>query len=545
MKAAVIVLGMLVVVASGAAAARADCEAPFEVGAAPVDLHLRMSRAVWDDLRFAELEGEGCEAQYPYREVEFRCGEEEEWIAIAVRHKRGDQRGLDTDQKPPLKLDFNRVVMGQRWPAALGELGFRRLSLNNGQPDNPGGVLSALLTEYVAWQVMHAEVPTAGRAAHARLTVHVTDDEAVEYHGLYILVEDVDRTAIRSRYGADEGALYKTTTGSCRDEVVFDDGSPNAAADAVAAWSALDPADFAGSWAERTEEAVDLEELLRHEALRDVLGNAADTVLGQNYSNYYAFDQRSGRRHYLPWDLDDAFRPYPQSAPPDAPLEPSCSPIGALTRCVPEVRQRYLEIACQLANGTLAEERLLAAFESLDAALRPVAMEEDELVWPEDDPFDPEVEGTYAWMLDELESWIPARIQFVRAAITAEGVDCPDGCPEGASEPCQYLRCAGERRCQDGRWTTCLVDGELEEPDNLLDDDCDGAVDEGGAAGEADAGPDDEGATGDGTGSCGCRTGRSQGGVALFLVALWCWRRGRRRRVATIPPPRPTRSNIW
>jgi hypothetical protein len=543
MRVAVIVLGL--VVAGAPAAARADCEAPFEVGAAPVELHLRMSRAVWDDLRFAELEGEGCEAQYPYREVEFRCGEEEPWIAIAVRHKRGDQRGLDTDQKPPLKLDFNRVVAGQRWPAALGELGFRRLSLNNGQPDNPGGVLSALLTEYVAWQVMHAEVPTAGRAAHARLTVHFTDDDAVEYHGLYILIEDVDRTAVRSRYGADEGALYKTTTGSCRDEVVFDDGAPNAAAEAVAAWSALDPGDFAGSWAERTEEAIDLEELLRHEALRDVLGNAADTVLGQNYSNYYAFDQRSGRRHYLPWDLDDAFRPYPQSAPADAPLEPSCSPIGALTRCVPEVRQRYLEIACQLANGTLAEERLLATFDSLDAALRPVAMEEDELVWPDDDPFDPEVEGTWAWQLEDLDTWIPARIQFVRAAITAEGMDCPDGCPEGASEPCQYLRCAGERRCQDGRWTTCLVDGELEEPDNFLDDDCDGAVDEGGAGGEADAGTGDEEPTGDGTGSCGCRTGRSQGGAMLFLVALWWWRRGRRRRVATIPPPRPTGSNFW
>jgi hypothetical protein len=197
---------------------------------------------------------------------------------------------------------------------------------------------------------------------------------------------------------------------------------------------------------------------------------------------------------------------------------------------VPEVRRRYLEIACQLANGTLAEERLLAAFASLDDAVRPVAMEEDALVWPEDDPFDPAVEGTYAWQLAELESWIPARIQFVRGAIAAEGVDCPDSCADGASEPCQYLACAGERRCQAGRWTTCVVDGELEEPDNFLDDDCDGAVDEG-EVGDADAGPGDGDAPGDGTGSCGCRTGRSDGGVALLLAALWwCRRRARGRR---------------
>lgn len=528
-RGAAIVLGALLVV--GPEAARADCERPFEPGGAPVDLQLRMSRAVWDELRFAALEGEGCAAQYPYHEVEFRCGEEEPWIAIAARHKRGDQRGLDTDQKPPLKLDFNRIVMGQRWPAALGARGFRRLSLNNGQPDNPGATLSALLTEHVAWQVMHAEVPGASRSAHARLTIHFTDDGASEYHGLYILIEDIDRTAVAWRFGADQGALYKTTTGSCRDEVVFDDGPPNAAADRFAAWSALDPADFAGTWAARTDEAIDLEELLRQEALRDLLANGADTVLGQNYSNYFALDVRAGRRHYLPWDLDDAFRPYPQSVEPDAPLEASCSPIGQLTRCTPELKQRYLEIACQLANGSLAPDRLTAAFVQLDQAVRPMVMEEDALVWPDDDPLDPVVEGTYAWQLERLASWIPDRIGFARGAITAAGFECPDGCEDGASEPCSYLRCPGERRCEAGRWTTCLVDGALEEPGNFIDDDCDGEVDEGGTP-AADAGPgdDDEEEPGNSTGGCGCRAGGARGGAPVVLsLALWWWRPRRAR----------------
>src|SRR5688572_11845491 len=109
--------------AAGAPPSEADCAAPFSQPDQPLELHLRLSRAVWDDLRFAALEGEGCAAQYPYHEVEFRCGAEEPWIAIGVRHKRGDQRGLDTDQKPPIKLDFNRVLAGQRWPAALGDAG--------------------------------------------------------------------------------------------------------------------------------------------------------------------------------------------------------------------------------------------------------------------------------------------------------------------------------------------------------------------------------------------------------------------------------------
>jgi hypothetical protein len=515
---------MAVALVVGDAAAAADCVKPFDVADGPLALHLRLSRAVWDQLRFAELEGEGCAAQYPYFEAEFRCGEDEPWIAIGVRHKRGDQRGLDTDQKPPLKLDFNRVVTGQRWPTSLGADGFRKLSLNNGQPDNPGGVMSALLTEHYAWQLMHAEVPTGSRSNYARLTVHFTDDDAVEYHGLYILIEDADRTLVGSRFGADEGTMYKTTTGSCRDQVVFDDGAPNPAADGFAAWSALDPADFAGTWAARTDEAIDLEELLRQEALRDVLGNAADTVLGQNYSNYFALDLRSGRRHYLPWDLDDAFRPFPQSAPADAPLEPSCSPIGELTRCAPEIRERYLEIACQLTNGTLAEERLLAGFAALDELVRPIAMEEEALVWPDDDPFDPAIEGSYAWQLEHLQEWVPARIAFARGAITAAGFECPDGCTDGDSEPCGYLQCAGERRCEAGRWSTCLVDGDLEVTDNHLDDDCDGEVDEGAALPGADGGPED-GEMGTTSGGCGCRA--SGGGASPFLaiVMILLWRR--------------------
>ena len=41
--------------------------------------------------------------------------------------------------------------------------------------------------------------------------------------------------------------------------------------------------------------------------------------------------------------------------------------------------------------------------------------DEDGPVWPDDDPLDPEVEGTYAWQVAELESWIPARIEFARS----------------------------------------------------------------------------------------------------------------------------------
>ncbi len=520
------------------APAIADCEDPFADPDDVLSFHLRISRADWSSLRFTDPIGTGCDAQYPYFEVGFWCGDDEPEITVGARRKRGDQRGFDTEQKPPIKLDFNRYVAGQRWPAARGDLGFRKLTLNNGQEDNPGGVLSALLTEHLAWRLMRAEVPTASGVAYARLYVHFTDDDAVEYHGLYILIEDIDRTAIRARFGEDQGRLLKTTTGSCRDQVVFEDPDANQAADGFAAWLAADPGgDYDGGWTGETGRAMYLEEMLRQEALRDVLANGADTLLGKNYSNYFSFDPVSGKRHYLPWDLDDAFRPYPQDVVYDFPLEASCSPVGAGTRCQSEIGQRYLEIACQLTNGTLAEERLLADLEWLDALLRPIIAEEVDLVWPDLDPLDPDTAGTYASEYLRLRDWIAQRIPDVRGQITAAGVDCPDGCDDGAVESCDYLSCVGERRCQDGRWTTCLVDPDSEIPGNQIDDDCDGEIDENDPQpGQPDAGPSGGDGGGDppatdapGNLTSGCSAaGGSRWPLLVLLAPFWWGRRGRR-----------------
>ena len=471
--------------------------------------HIRFTRADWDAIRDSNLVGQGCDAQYPYFTVEFRCGDEP-WISIGARRKRGDQRGKDTDEKPPLKLDFNRVVVGQRWPAAHGNLGLRRLSMNNGQEDNPGGILSALLTEHFAWRLMAAEVPRSSRVAYARLNVHFPNEDH-EYHGIYIVIEDIDRTAIRRRFGVDEGRLLKTTTGSCRDQVVFDDDAPNPSAQAFDEWLALDPSDFTGTWIDRTDSALDLEELIRAEALRDVLANGADTVLGGNFSNYLSFDSvdaARSRRHYLPWDLDDAFRPVPQSVPATTQLESNCSSVGNQTRCDDEVGQRYLEVACQLTNGTLHQDKLLAELAALDALVRPIVADEIALVWGADDPLDADENGTYASEYNRMQTWIPERIASVRGQIEAAGVSCPKGCTDGESEPCFFADCPGVRSCAAARWTMCQVDPDTEIPKNNLDDDCDGDIDENDPGSDPDGGPGSDPDDPSDSGGCGCSSSR-------------------------------------
>ena len=55
------------------------------------------------------------------------------------------------------------------------------------------------------------------------------------------------------------------------------------------------------------------------------------------------------------------------------------------------------------------------------------------------------------------ERWIPQRVAFVRQEINRLGVQCAEGCPNGATDTCTYLGCASQRRCQNGRWSACLA----------------------------------------------------------------------------------------
>jgi hypothetical protein len=512
--------------------ATADCADPFRDPDDILDFHLRTTTEVWNAFQASETTS-SCDDQYPYFPAGFRCGDAEPYIGIEFRRKRDRS---ETRWKLPIKLDFNRTVAEQRWPAARGELGFRKLSLNSGQADDAGraagqspagnpGTLSALLTEHLAWRLMRQEIPEASGVAYARLTVHITDGAADAgggsggerslYQGLYILIEDIDRTSVRARFADDRGLLVKTTDLNCLDEVVFDDGPPNAAADRYAAWLADDPASFPGGWYARTDAAMHLDPLLRQEALRELLANTGDTVLG-NRNNYFALDLPGDRRLYLPWDLDDMFRPFPQVRAPDTALfrncpgEAVCAPrrIGFRIRDDAEIRPRYLEILCELANGVGHEDKLVAELRATDALIRPLIAAEVDPVWAPRgrDPLDAGAMGTYAAEVERMKTWIPARIQAVRRMVEAEGVPCPAACEDGATATCEHLGRASRRVCTGGRWGAC------EDPRPM-----------GGAGGAAGAGGGDGGGAGDGGSDAGGppapATTRKQGGCSCTVAA--------------------------
>src|SRR5687767_11084574 len=122
-------VGALVV---GLGSARADCRDPFGKPNELLDFHIKIKRADWNALlasRVPSTDGNrgACDAKYPEFKAEFRCGSADPWLQIALRKKRGEERGVEAPLKPPMKIDFNEDFMGmvpaakgQRWPANFG-----------------------------------------------------------------------------------------------------------------------------------------------------------------------------------------------------------------------------------------------------------------------------------------------------------------------------------------------------------------------------------------------------------------------------------------
>ena len=516
--------------------AQADCNDPFGKPGELLDFHLKMSQADWNALlanKVGNTDGNpaACDDKYTEFKSEFRCGSDGPWLKVAVRKKRGEERGAEAPAKPPLKIDINEDFMGtvpeakgQNWPASQGKLGFRKLTLNNGQGNKPAGrrlMLPLLMTEHVAMRLLKREVPSSPGTAYAKVTLHTESKPEGQHIGVYVLLEDIDRGALRRRWGQDNGRLIKGSKDSCPVEVQFDDGPPNPAKAAFDAWIAT-PA--GANPIEAASKAIDLDAFLRQEAIREILVNGDDAIATSQTSsgeglNFYYFDPKQGPRQYIPWDVDLTFGQQNENC---APSNLKCAPtdkigrwcaatqsrVGKATVCQTEIRKRYLEIMCQMTNGSLSASEILKVWEEAYNTVKATVPLEKDLVWGGMDPSSPAIDKSFGAEYVRLKSWIPARIASVQ-----QQINCAPGCPAGKTEACTYLSCAGERRCEGGLWTpcqpvaACMPGGTPPSPADG------GAPGAGGASGGSDAGASPQGgASGGGSGgAAGTGSGGSGG----------------------------------
>ena len=548
--------------------AAADCNDPFAKPEEVLDFHIQMARADWTKLlasRIVSADGmapdsPACLEAFPKFQAKFRCGDAGPWLDVGLRKKKGEERGVEAFEKPPMKIDFNEDFMGavpaakgQRWPLSLGELGYRKLTLNSGQSNKFSGmiaVLPVLQAEHVALRMLAKEIPLSPKTAYAKVTMHFEDKPAGEYHGVYILIEDIDRTALRRRGLAGTGRLEKVSSPNCSPEVDFDDGPPNAKS-AYDAFIAKDPSSFPGTWAAEAEKGIDLDTVLRQEASREIIVNGNDTIFTAPYvlgygTNWSAHDPREGLRQYIPWDLDLAFgqqaagcQPTPLQCPATVPLMTWCtgsggtraspyaktlSRLGLKLPCHAEVKKRYLQVMCEMTQGSLAAEGILKVWNESYASLSTVVPLEKDFVWKGIDPMGAPQPGamvieTFASEYARIKAWIPERIKFIQTELGNQGVTCAATCATGATSPCSHLGCSSQRRCEGGRWTACqavpcggppVVDGGASDARPRTDAGTGAGMP--GAGGLGAGGSSAAGAGGRGAGAAG--TGGTSGGAS-------------------------------
>lgn len=215
-----------------------------------------------------------------------------------------------TCRKLSLKIKFDR------YDPALRFHGLKTLNLNSLIRD------PSLLREPLAYWVYREMGVPAPRARHVRVTVNG------EYRGLFLMVEQVDREFLRSRFPTAEGELYKEAWPVSKDPAYYagkvqdavddpdgDDGKDPDPGKLIEFGRELATADGKKA-AETLARWVDVDGMMRYLAAdcatRNWDGVTAFYYTGNdpygNHNYYWYLDPATGFFRIIPWDMDLTFQ---------------------------------------------------------------------------------------------------------------------------------------------------------------------------------------------------------------------------------------------
>lgn len=270
--------------------------------------------------------------------------------------------------KLPYKLDFDKF--DDSFPETAGRtfLGMDKVNLTNGYRDPT--LLRDILTSGLLLE-FGAHSPRARPCA-----VYLNG----AFHGLFVMIEQIDETFLRDRFGNDSGNLYKplfphaALTHFSRKYLVKKTNEK------AADWS--DVREFIKKLNDPNVDIAtifDVDSFLPWLAVSVAIGNL-DSYLA-NPHNYYLYNNpATGLFHFISWDHNGCFGAslvigYGPSIihtyPVDVPSIPG-TPLVERVLAVPEYRQRYEELIDRLALHPMGSDRV----DSLHAAMRPWALME-------------------------------------------------------------------------------------------------------------------------------------------------------------------------
>jgi spore coat protein CotH len=227
---------------------------------------------------------------------------------VAVRQVgvRSRGEGSRSEEKPGLKVDFNRYVPTQEY------YGYKSLVIDNLTTD------ASMLRERLSFLVFEAMGIAAPRNAFARLTVNG------EYWGLFALVEPVSKPFLEARLGEKSGTLFDyewifpydfswlgPRVGSYVPlpfQPETNEGQPEVAAGLVAFVQAINDTPEA-SFVSAMGSRLDVDRFLTHLATENAIAEGDGIVGDQGLNNFYLYEYEAKNRFvFIPWDKDGTFR---------------------------------------------------------------------------------------------------------------------------------------------------------------------------------------------------------------------------------------------
>jgi spore coat protein CotH len=359
----------------------------------PTVLHeatLELDRSAWQALRDHYLSNQYYAANFSVDGVPVP--------QVGIRSRGSGSRN---EEKPALKVDFNKYVPGQEF------YGYKSVDLKNLVQD------PSMLRERLAFLVFEAMGFPAPRNAHARLTVNG------EYWGLYALVEPVSKPFLEARLGDKEGNLFDYEWAFAYDfgwlgpkqsryvpspfQPQTHEDDPNVGAGLVSFIEAINDtpdATFVSAMSDR----MDVDRFLFHVAIENALAEDDGIVGDFGANNFYLYEYASRNRFvFIPWDKDNTFRAA------SWPLYRNLDTNVLIRRLIadPAQRQLYAAAVWRTVNGFLNSRWLGPQLETAYQQIRAAALADPRKKWT-NEQFEGGVAGLRA-VVDARESDVGAQ----------------------------------------------------------------------------------------------------------------------------------------
>jgi hypothetical protein len=229
-----------------------------------------------------------------------------DWGEVSMRFKGNSSFNVARNTlKKSFKLDFNDAQKGRKF------FGMTKLNLNNGAMD------PSVLREALAYDVFRRASVPASRTAFARVFITVPGKYEHGYAGLYTVVEQVDGTFLKARFGEQSGLLLKPErvnglpylgdnwAAYARQFEEKTGAMPKTTKRFIAFVRLVNLASDA-EFARQINSFMDVDEFLRFLAVQAVLANLDSPLLtGHNY--YLYLNSATDKLTWIPWDLNEAF----------------------------------------------------------------------------------------------------------------------------------------------------------------------------------------------------------------------------------------------